>query len=500
MQPTTTNRPAGPIVTGRGHTDFGPVLVAGAALILFQWVIPMVSSLWIDELGTFWVIDGDLGSTVDRAWRFHGQTPLYYALVWLTTRVFGTSELVMRLPSLIAMAGASVVLFRMTQRMFDRSAAMLATAGFIVIPAIAGAAGDARPYALAMLTALVATDLLDRWHRNPSSWLAAGYGLAAAAVVYSHYVFATILVAHLAYHVWQMRRAPDQRRRRRGTAVAGVTFLLALAPTFPQVAALLGRRDELTFSSTPGFEDLVAIWVLPTTAVVLLAALIWRLVTAPSEVRPLPAAPVVLATLGFVVPPVTLFLMGQLSDVVLWTRRYWMVAFPFGAILIGAMLARLLATPDRVRRGALVILALGVLSTSSFNHSVEDWRGAIASANAAIGEPDTPVLMYVNLIEAVNPDYLEDPERRSYLSSPAAYYPIEGVVTPMPWAFPTDTYPERVAPLLGSIADEPKVVIVANRSGGAASTAYLSGWLTAQGYRIEQQTSHGQVVVTAFGQ
>lgn len=498
MPSTHDNNQATATRSAEERSDLGLVLIVGAAVVFFQWLLPMVSGLWIDELGTFWVIDGDLGSTMDKAWRFHGQTPLYYTLLWGTTRLIGTSEIAMRLPSLVAMASAAVILYRMARRNFGRDAATLAAAGFVVLPAIASAAGDARPYALAILAAVLATDVLDRWHRTPRLVTAVAYGAAAAVVVYTHYVFATILIAHLAYHLWGSTRAADRPTFWRQTVAAAATFAIVMAPTVPQVTALLGRKEELTFSPTPPLDDLIGIWALPILIVMLLGVVTWRMTSAGNGFQRLPISGVVLFTLGFVVPPLTLFVMGNLTDVVLWTRRYWLVAFPFGAVLFGALLASLLGTPSRVSRGAMILLGLALVSTSSFAHSAEDWPGAVAAANRAIDDPSTPVLLYVNLIEATNPDFFADEERRSYLSSPVRYYPVDGSVIPIPWAFPTSTYPQRIAPTLSEIADQPAVVLITNRTGGDMSSAYISGWLIANGYQIAEQTSHGLVKVTAL--
>ena len=56
-------------------------------------------SLWLDEFGTLWAVEGGLGTVMERVYEFHGQTPFYYVWPWLSIQLFGESEAALRLPS-----------------------------------------------------------------------------------------------------------------------------------------------------------------------------------------------------------------------------------------------------------------------------------------------------------------------------------------------------------------------------------------------------------------
>ena len=94
-----------------GHVRW--LAIVTAVVICSLWVMPLFSSLWLDELGTWWVVKDGLGDTVHRALTFHGQSPLYYLIVWSARVVGGHSEVVLRLPSLIAAAVSAVLLYRL---------------------------------------------------------------------------------------------------------------------------------------------------------------------------------------------------------------------------------------------------------------------------------------------------------------------------------------------------------------------------------------------------
>lgn len=59
------------------------------------------ASLWLDEFGTLWVVEGDFSTMLHRCWRFQGQSPLYYVLPWISIHLVGESEVALRAPSLV---------------------------------------------------------------------------------------------------------------------------------------------------------------------------------------------------------------------------------------------------------------------------------------------------------------------------------------------------------------------------------------------------------------
>src|SRR6185369_7409386 len=58
-------------------------------------------SLWADELHTAWCAGGSFAEVGRRA-AVGNQSPLFFWIEWLLTRLLGESEFVLRLPSLIA--------------------------------------------------------------------------------------------------------------------------------------------------------------------------------------------------------------------------------------------------------------------------------------------------------------------------------------------------------------------------------------------------------------
>lgn len=478
------------------QADLWLIVFASTIAILLVWVAQMPSSLGLDELGTNWVIEGDLAQTASRAWRFHGQTPLFYAFLWGVTQLLGTSEVVLRLPSLLSMLAAAFLLYRFSRRLFGHRTAVVSLAVFLVFPTVGFYASDARPYALAILVTLVATMLLDSWLRTFEPKRSAWYGLAAAALVYVHYVFATILVAHALFFAWVIYRSEADQRRRlwSGGMFAAAVFLVSIAPTFSQMADLLGRTDELVVSGVPPLPAMLAIWAPPVAALVLVGAV--ALVVGRGERLPkVPANPLILLGLGFVTPPVVLFLLANTTEIVLWSSRYWFAAVPFGAILFGVLISSCLRNAKSVKIATLAVLLTGILAGTAFEHSQDDWRSAISAANS-VTDSDTTLLVFSGLVELTNPEYLVDPEKRSYVTSPLAYYPVHGNAKPLPWAS-LENRAEQFAPYLAELPSGRPVVVIVNQMSGSL-ISFVMGWFTANGYELVEYRGFGLVRVAAF--
>lgn len=100
------------------------------------WILPLRSSLWLDETMTYWVIKDGLAHTFSRALLVM-DSPLYFPAVWVATAIGCPREFVMRLPSTIAMGFATFLLYRLGVLLFDRLTGLLTALVFACLPGIA---------------------------------------------------------------------------------------------------------------------------------------------------------------------------------------------------------------------------------------------------------------------------------------------------------------------------------------------------------------------------
>ena len=243
-----------------GHVRWLAILTA--VVIFSLWVMPLFSSLWLDELGTWWVVKDGAGDTIHRALTFHGQSPLYYLIVWSARVVGGRSELVLRLPSLIAAVVSAVLIYRLALTLINREAARLTVLAFAATQTVAFEASEARPYAIATMVTIASTFALVRWLDDGRRWSRAlVYALLAIAVVWMHYLFALVLVAHGVYAVIRLRRGETSVSARRLAAVgvivtgrhrpAGDPARLAVGSTLVPVDPERGVRRGVRGGAAP---------------------------------------------------------------------------------------------------------------------------------------------------------------------------------------------------------------------------------------------------------
>jgi hypothetical protein len=412
-------------------------LLAVLVLIVGAWTVTLRSSLWLDETGTYWVIQGGLRQTFHRAVQFGGPSPVYYVIEWAARSVMGRSELVLRLPSFAALAVATYLLFRLARRLFDRETALLAAVCFASFGPILSEASDARPYAFALAALIGSTLALARWLDDGRTLDGVVYVVAAALTLYFQYLFAIPLLVHVGYAI---------RRRQQGTAVsdarlvaAALSLVVLVIPLVPLVASLFERRQSLTFPVDTSLKALFFSLVPP----VLVAALVgWFLVVMQAGVlhsRPANADPAsFLMVLGlWLAPPVVLFVGARLLSSSLFADRYLLAAAPGIGLAAGWVLGRV-PTAFARRWIAVAVVAASLASYGSVLQHDEDWRGAITAVNELTRDPRTPVLFNGGFVESLQIGWLTDPEKSSYLDAPLAYYPMKGRVIPLPATLTTD--------------------------------------------------------------
>jgi len=122
----------------------------------------------------------------------------YYLLMHVWTTLFGASVLSLRLPSILAMAGAAALTGELGRRLFGVPAGCLAGLLLCLVPNMSRYAAEARPYAMVCFFSVLALLTLHRVLERPSPGRWAWYGAAVVAVGLSSIVAMVVLAGHLA--------------------------------------------------------------------------------------------------------------------------------------------------------------------------------------------------------------------------------------------------------------------------------------------------------------
>jgi mannosyltransferase len=153
--------------------------------------------LWVDEYLT--------QAAVRRPWpdllhwivsRDPAPGPYYVVSKGWQTLVGSEDRFLIRLPSVVALAGAITVLASLVRRLTDPTTAWLVTGLGLALPVMSRFAQEGRPYAFAALTAVAVVWL---WRRsllpNGSRWWSVGYGAAVVATGLAHLYTLTLVPA-----------------------------------------------------------------------------------------------------------------------------------------------------------------------------------------------------------------------------------------------------------------------------------------------------------------
>jgi mannosyltransferase len=187
-----------------------------AALLAFAAALRIgtlnLQSFWYDEAYTpVHVLHANLWATLESVVHRENAPPLWYLLTWGFSRLFGTGEVALRLPSALAGTATVAVAWGIGRELGGRRAAVATAALVAVNPLLVWYSQEARAYGLLVFFAALAMLCCLRADRSPTPRRLAAFAASGAAALATHY-FAVFLVVPMS--LWLLWR---QHRRRRGT-------------------------------------------------------------------------------------------------------------------------------------------------------------------------------------------------------------------------------------------------------------------------------------------
>ena len=316
--------------------------VPGLAMLVIGAIGLSGPAVWTDELQTW----GMSASAWHQMWPVMRWVDAvlapYYTLAWAWTRLFGDSDVALRLPSLLAMAGTAALVGALGARLANARAGLLAGLVLAVLPASSRFAQEARPYALTTFAATLATLLLVRAVDRPAVGRLAGYAAAVALAGLMNEIAILLLAAH-AWYVLAFHRRTFGRWL--GTA------LIAVLPVLPLLWFGYRQRHQVAFIERAGFYSFE-----PFTRVVVGGAAVAVLVALLALFALPLRRPAALFTAWAVVPTTALVLVSL--AVPMFLPRYLVFTLPAWALLAGRTIGRF---PAHWTAAALAaVLALGI--------------------------------------------------------------------------------------------------------------------------------------------
>jgi len=464
------------------------------------WVMPLFSSLWVDEMATVFVLRH---GAADASLRVAPQVPasIYYSLPGAAQWLLGPSELAWRLPSLAALAIAVWFIARLARRLIHPAAAWFSVFACLALRDLNEQAADARPYALGICAAAAGCWFLVRWLDTARWRYAACFAICAALLWRIHLVFWPFYAVFAIYAL--ARLAP--RRTHVPWKTAGAVFAavgIALVPVAREALAINRHAAAHVVAPPPslqGLADSLKLSIVMSCCAIAAFVSRWRSWPMTSRLPSPPSLTLILA--WWICPPLALFAFSHISGTSVFVSRYLTLALP-GVALAATAGAAAFVPPMHWRKltiaMALLVLAFGGRWTRPvpLQHG-SDWRGA-AVALSREATPDTPVICPSPFVEAKSPVWRPDYPLASFLYSNLLVYPIRGRELP----FPYETSPEAES---YAVAVSAALLVPARRFflyGGKGAVDFWRNWLRARpelaAWRERSLGSFGEVAALEF--
>ena len=391
----------------RARTALAALALVTAGAVVIRLAVPR--GLWLDEAISLHQAHLGLPTMLQELAQTDRHPPLFALLLWATVHLGGTSDLAVRMPSIVAGSLVAPALYALGRELYDRRTGIVAAALGSISPLLVWYSQEARMYELVALFGVLTTLACARAIRRNGAGDWTLYALCASLLIWSHW-FAGLLVicTQLAFAVHARRDRPG-RRFAAGWAATAVVLAWQLVPlgtmaleqaratgTAGGYAGAAGGGTGVSFYTVTanltwvigGFQPphvtelLSAVWPLGMLAALLALGRRMQRSTA--------------FLVGCAVGPPLALLAWGFANPAIFEVRYFMVAVPLAVLLLARLVT---VSPTRAVRVATGLAMLSVLAGALVDQQVNpanprryDEREAIAAARRAMGPHD--VLLY----------------------------------------------------------------------------------------------------------
>jgi mannosyltransferase len=353
-----------------------------------------VPSYWRDEAATVAAIHRPLGALVRMLGNVDAVHGTYYLVLWPVAQLFGTGEVVLRIPSLLGMAVAAGLITAIGRRVASPTVGLLSGLIFAVSPTVSEFGQMARSYAIVTMAAALATYALVRVLEQDTSRVRWIWYAVTLAVVGALNIFALLLIPAHAITML-LRYRPAGARSATGARWAAwrrwlIAAAVAVAINLPLIYLASHQRAQIQWlppfspSEIGNDADLLGPpWMTAGLAVLLLGAGVLVVTrrrsgnggTAASGAGQTGStgwgAMCALCVPWLVVPPLVLML-GTVLYTPVYDQRYVLFCLPAAALMAAVAIAEIARAPGRRLTGwAVATTAVVVVAALGFTLQVQ---------------------------------------------------------------------------------------------------------------------------------
>jgi mannosyltransferase len=351
------------------------VIGALTAVALLLRLTSLSRSLFTDEAYSLALAQRSFGHML-ALFGYEANGAPYPIVLWPLIRIFGTAEVLLRVPAVIAGTASVPALWWAARRFAPPAAALLAAGLLAVNPMAIWYSQMARPYAFVVLASCLAFGALPRAldaGARRRTW--AGYVAAMTVLAYCELLAAPLLAPAHALIAWRAGRAAFRRWLWSLLAV-----LVCCVPLIVAAVIARSRRNALYWLPKPdrglismtlqeftgGFSGVTAVrWLTLAAGALLVGAALWSI----ARTRDRRERTAFEVALGWGVLPGVLLLAVSLLQPLFWPR-YVILALP-GLSLLAALAAVRLW---RNRNSSGIVIAAGCVAAIVVAAAVADAR------------------------------------------------------------------------------------------------------------------------------
>ena len=427
------------------------ISLAVVSIAIFLRLPSCYESLWLDELHSAWIIADDIGSVYQRSIIGH-QSPCYYFQLWVWKQVVGDSELILRLNSVLMVAGGcGVIAYGITNWTHSLLAGFVSGLILAMENNSLFFGTELRPFALVILCSSISIVIFlhllssESRHTHSTSWC-----LLIITILFSAICQPTCLgvLAWLPFclcGIWLIR-SPKQFGRFTWLDTALITITLLTTLMLWQMTLRQSWAEKSmwgSFATATHWQQIWNIWDWSYLLIIPSIPLLTILIIGKFQRSKIKDRSIVHG-LGFIVALTILttllyWCLSSLEIVPVWHRRYFIAVLPilacFGGGCLGYVQLRLADTRTSavgcVVLAASIIIFLGVHqgTLEKLRHYPvalvkrgEDWRNAIEWLEQE-SSPESVILLDSGLIEGrswITPKLFENGNdaKLGYLSFP----------------------------------------------------------------------------------
>lgn len=487
-------------LTGNNITFIG-LLCFLIPLTIFLLRAPLTSGFMLDETITYWVTGGTMQDTIERAWAFQGQSPLYFMIVWLERSMGFDSEYSLRATSLIMMGLSIIPLWYCARALEIRYPLAVLPLAIFCDDIIIRYTMLARPYAWGIFCLTTSTALLLNWMSTGKRVSFLLYPLFLALALYFQYLFLPVIIVH--FLIYLTLRKLHSKGKFSSLVWAWFATLLLMIPGILHLASWANRSGLLSQVPLPSPTQAFArLFPLGSLGLPILGCLVGFL-NVPFKFKPGKIQIFILLLCWAFGPTILHYVVSISGNTNIFIDRYYIWRAPGVALLVAYSLNRI--DSEKFVKLAIAVWALFMVPVEFFRrYQMDDWQqvSQFITENA----PNEILLLNTGLLELDNVPYPEDPMSIAYLTSPFTVYPVENPTIPIPLSFEGENQEyylkQSIIPKLSKLKSFVLIVARARRikyNGRALlSSDYYSEIFSLFDFMPEERTEVGTVDIVKF--